>query len=67
MSLHEKIPCAILCAAGQGGHRSEVDVVLARLGSCVSRDLCDELAVNFCYVNSKVRFKHLSKHVQLSV
>jgi regulator of nonsense transcripts 2 len=34
-------------------------VVLARLTSCVSRDLCDELAVNFCYSNSKGARKKL--------
>jgi len=41
-------------AAGAGGgavgdQASAVDVILSRLTSCVSRDLCDELAVNFCY------------------
>jgi regulator of nonsense transcripts 2 len=29
------------------------------LPTCVSRDLCDELAVNFCYSNSKGARKRL--------
>lgn len=35
------------------------DLVLSRLPTCVSRDLCDELAVNFCYSNSKGARKRL--------
>ncbi|KAF8071278.1 UPF2 [Scenedesmus sp. PABB004] len=46
-------------AAAVAEHPSAVDVILARLPSSVSRDLCDELAVNFCYSNSKGARKKL--------
>lgn len=47
--------CEPLRFAGSGQHpMREVDATLTRLTSCVSRDLCDELAVNFCFLNSKV-------------
>ncbi len=29
---------------------SQLDLLLSRLRSCVSKDLADELAVNFCYM-----------------
>lgn len=30
-----------------------MDVLLSRLPVCVSRDLADELAVNYCFMNTK--------------
>jgi regulator of nonsense transcripts 2 len=33
----------------EGGARRALDAVLARLPTCVSRELCDEVAVEFCY------------------
>ena len=33
--------------------RAEVEALLACLPSLDSREACDEVAVNFCYVNSK--------------
>ncbi|GFR49425.1 hypothetical protein Agub_g11482, partial [Astrephomene gubernaculifera] len=44
---------------GGGGGAGALEPILARLGSCVSRDLADELAINFCYVNSKGNRKRL--------
>jgi hypothetical protein len=32
---------------------SQLDLLLARLPTAVSKELCDELSVNFCYVQSK--------------
>lgn len=40
-------------AEGGGGGSAALDLVLSKLGTCVSRDLADELAVNFCYCNTK--------------
>jgi hypothetical protein len=42
--------------AGEGpgkSSRAEVDAVLACLPSLSSREECDEVTVNFCYVSSK--------------
>lgn len=36
-----------------------MDALLSQLPKCISRDLCDELAVNFCYLNSKAARKRL--------
>ncbi|MEW5297640.1 MAG: hypothetical protein WDW36_000836 [Sanguina aurantia] len=38
-----------------------LDAVLSRLRTCVSRDLCDEVAVNFCFVSSKAARRRLVK------
>ncbi len=38
---------------GSGGGSAALDLVLSKLSTCVSRDLADELAINFCYCNSK--------------
>jgi hypothetical protein len=49
-------------AAGGSSGSSEVqgvELILARLPTAVSRDLCDEMAVNFCYSNSKGARKRL--------
>lgn len=46
-------------AAEPSSSRDAITPILARLTSCVSRDLCDELAVNFCYSNSKGARKKL--------
>jgi regulator of nonsense transcripts 2 len=40
---------------GKEGGRSQLDHVLSKLPYCVSRDTCDEISVNFCFSNSKVR------------
>ncbi len=40
-------------AEGGGGGSAALDLVLSKLSTCVSRDLADELAINFCYCNSK--------------
>ncbi|KAG2482394.1 hypothetical protein HYH03_018672 [Edaphochlamys debaryana] len=44
---------------GGGGDGGAMDLIVTRLGSCVSRDLADELAVNFCYINSKANRRRL--------
>ena len=48
-------------AAGSSGSSEVqgVELILARLPTAVSRDLCDEMAVNFCYSNSKGARKRL--------
>eukprot|EP00879_Flechtneria_rotunda_P030238 GHRR01032845.1.p1 GENE.GHRR01032845.1~~GHRR01032845.1.p1 ORF type:complete len:618 (+),score=302.18 GHRR01032845.1:303-2156(+) len=48
-------------AAVTGDQHSAIDAILSRLPSCVSRDLCDELAVNFCYSNSKAARRRLMR------
>jgi regulator of nonsense transcripts 2 len=57
-----------VAAAGGGGDAAEnllepstLDLILNRLPTCVTRELCDELAVNFCYCNSKSARKRLVK------
>ena len=62
---------AAAAAAGGGGGGGEdggdlsdpstLDLILNRLPTCVTRELCDELAVNFCYCNSKSARKRLVK------
>lgn len=37
----------------------QLSVILAKLPSCVTRDLCDELSVAFCYCNSRGNRKRL--------
>ena len=39
----------------------EFDTILARLQNCVSRELVDTLALDFCYVNGKNTRKRLVK------
>lgn len=39
--------------------RAEVDALLARLPALDSRAACDELAVAFCYANSKAARRRL--------
>ena len=39
--------------------RGEMDAVLARLPTLDSRMACDELAVAFCYINSKAARRRL--------
>lgn len=46
-------------AAAASDQPGGVDLALSRLPSCVSRDLCDELAVNFLWSNSKGGRKRL--------
>lgn len=46
-------------ALGGAKNKSAVDALLAQLPKCISRDLCDELSVNFCYLNSKAARKRL--------
>jgi hypothetical protein len=48
-------------AASAAADPSSLDLVLQRLPSCVTRELADELAVNFCYCNSKSARKRLVK------
>eukprot|EP00798_Chlamydomonas_sp_ICE-L_P014700 gene14700-20740_t len=40
-------------AITDGQAPSQIDTVLNNLPYCVSKDLCDEIAVNFCFMNSK--------------
>lgn len=42
-------------AAGGGGVGGQILIILGKLPHCVSRDMCDEISVNFCFNNSKVR------------
>lgn len=46
-------------AAGGAKTKAAVDALLAQLPKCISRDLCDDLSVNFCYLNSKAARKRL--------
>lgn len=46
-------------AAAAAEPSSTLDLILSRLPTCVSRDVCDELSVNFCYCNSKGARKRL--------
>ena len=39
--------------------KAAVDALLGQLPKCISRDLCDELSINFCYLNSKAARKRL--------
>ncbi|GMH39542.1 hypothetical protein BSKO_07440 [Bryopsis sp. KO-2023] len=39
----------------------ELDALLSRLPTCVTRDGADEIAVNFCYMNSKPSRKRLMR------
>ncbi|CAI5470093.1 unnamed protein product [Closterium sp. Yama58-4] len=43
----------------KGVEAAKLDDLLQRLPSCVSRDLIDQLAVDFCYVNSKASRRRL--------
>lgn len=40
---------------------SEMEVLLAQLPSCVSREACDEVAVNFCFMASKAARRRLAR------
>eukprot|EP00887_Chlorella_sp_A99_P007640 scaffold20.g7640.t1 len=40
---------------------SQLDLLLSRLGSAVSKELCDELAVNFCYMQNKGARRRLAR------
>ena len=46
-------------ALGGAKTKAAVDALLAQLPKCISRDLCDELSINFCYLNSKAARKRL--------
>ncbi len=46
-------------AASAASTNRELELILGRLPTCVSRDLCDELSVNFCYCNGKGPRKRL--------
>ncbi|KAL4437467.1 hypothetical protein ABPG77_003448 [Micractinium sp. CCAP 211/92] len=50
---------------GKGGEEqrepSQLDLLLARLPGCVSKELADELAVNFCYQQTKGARKRLAR------
>ncbi|KAL3151997.1 hypothetical protein ABBQ32_001118 [Trebouxia sp. C0010 RCD-2024] len=48
-------------ALGGAKTKAAVDALLAQLPKCISRDLCDELSVNFCYLNSKAARKRLTR------
>ena len=50
-------------ALGGAKAKAAVDALLAQLPKCISRDLCDELSVNFCYLNSKAARKRLVRVV----
>eukprot|EP00803_Ostreobium_quekettii_P008396 evm.model.scf_755.1 EVM.evm.TU.scf_755.1 scf_755:18101-34941(-) len=39
----------------------ELDALLSRLPTCVTRDSADEISVNFCYLNSKAARKRLMR------
>ncbi|GJP58575.1 hypothetical protein CLOP_g453 [Closterium sp. NIES-67] len=43
----------------KGVEAAKLDDLLQRLPSCVSRDLIDQLSVDFCYVNSKASRRRL--------
>lgn len=36
-----------------------MEVILSRLSHCVSKDLADELALNFCFINTKINRRRL--------
>ena len=38
-----------------------MEVLLAQLPSCVSREACDEVAVNFCFMASKAARRRLAR------
>ena len=46
-------------ALGGAKTKAALDALLAQLPKCISRELCDELSVNFCYLNSKGARKRL--------
>ena len=52
-------PAADTEAIGGAKTKAAVDALLAQLPKCISRDLCDDLSVNFCYLNSKAARKRL--------
>lgn len=43
------------------GNTITIDQILQKLPSCVNRDLCYQLCVDFCYINTKVNRKKLAK------
>lgn len=46
-------------ALGGAKTKAALDALLSQLPKCISRELCDELSVNFCYLNSKAARKRL--------
>ncbi len=58
-----QLSCSTL--QGKGGEEqrepSQLDLLLARLPGCVSKELADELAVNFCYQQTKGARKRLAR------
>ncbi|KAI4302355.1 hypothetical protein MLD38_038110 [Melastoma candidum] len=46
---------------GKGHEGTNLDALLQRLPGCVSRDLIDQLTVDFCYINSKSNRKRLAR------
>ena len=58
---HPDDVCAAVEAASSAAKdaRAEVDALLARLPALDSRAACDELAVSFCYINSKAARRRL--------
>lgn len=60
---HPPSPCAAVKGKGAEEQRepSQLDLLLARLPGCVSKELADELAVNFCYQQTKGARKRLAR------
>lgn len=58
-------PDACIAAQGKGAEEqrepSQLDLLLARLPGCVSKELADELAVNFCYQQTKSARRRLAR------
>jgi hypothetical protein len=52
--------------SGSAGGSSAVEPILVRLPTCVTRELADELAINFCYANSKIN-RRCGAHRTLTV
>ena len=52
-SLHKPLDCPQGKAGEESREPSQLDLLLARLPACVSKELADELAVNFCYCQNK--------------
>lgn len=46
-------------ALGGAKTKAALDTLLSQLPKCISRELCDETSVNFCYMNSKAARKRL--------
>ncbi|KAJ3414690.1 hypothetical protein HDV05_006225 [Chytridiales sp. JEL 0842] len=48
---------------GTGASKAEFEALVGRMPSALSRDLIDQIAVQFCFLNSKPAKKRLVKHL----